>query len=104
MCIRDRPSVSASATIHVSAPAPAAKAGTWKRDGRGWWYRYEDGTYPADTTLAIDGATYRFDAHGYMRTGWVKEQGSWYYHKASGEMCIRDRHGVAELPSCWAQS
>ena len=79
-----QPSVSASATIHVSAPAPAAKAGTWKRDGRGWWYRYEDGTYPADTTLAIDGATYRFDARGYMRTGWVKEQGSWYYHKASG--------------------
>ena len=79
-----QPSVSASATIHVSAPAPTPKAGTWKRDGRGWWYRYEDGTYPADTTLAIDGATYRFDARGYMRTGWVKEQGSWYYHNASG--------------------
>ena len=79
-----QPSVSASATIHVNAPAPAPKAGTWKRDGRGWWYRYEDGTYPADTTLTIDGATYRFDARGYMRTGWVKEQGSWYYHNASG--------------------
>ena len=79
-----QPSVSASATIHVSAPAPAPKAGTWKRDGRGWWYRYEDGSYPADTTLAIDGATYRFDARGYMRTGWVREQGSWYYHSASG--------------------
>ena len=79
-----QPSVSASATIHVSAPAPAPKAGTWKWDGRGWWYRYEDGTYPADATLAIDGATYRFDARGYMRTGWVKEQGSWYYHNASG--------------------
>ena len=82
-----QPSVTASATIHVSAPAPAAKAGTWKRDGRGWWYRYEDGTYPTDTTLAIDGATYRFDARGYMRTGWVEEQGSWYYLKTgSGAM------------------
>jgi len=79
-----QPSVSASATIHVSAPTPTPKAGTWKWDGRGWWYRYEDGTYPADATLAIDGATYRFDARGYMRTGWVKEQGSWYYHNASG--------------------
>ena len=79
-----QPSVSASATIHVSAPAPAPKAGTWKWDGRGWWYRYEDGTYPTDATLAIDGATYRFDARGYMRTGWVREQGSWYYHNASG--------------------
>ena len=82
-----QPSVTASATIHVNAPAPAAKAGTWKRDGRGWWYRYEDGTYPTDTTLAIDGATYRFDPRGYMRTGWVEEQGSWYYLKTgSGAM------------------
>ena len=79
-----QPSVSVSATIHVSAPAPAPKAGTWKWDGRGWWYRYEDGTYPADAALAIDGVTYRFDARGYMRTGWVREQGSWYYHNASG--------------------
>ncbi len=79
-----QPSVSVSATIHVSAPAPAPKAGTWKWDGRGWWYRYEDGTYPTDATLAIDGATYRFDARGYMRTGWVREQGSWYYHTALG--------------------
>ena len=79
-----QPSVSVSATIHVSAPAPAPKAGTWKWDGRGWWYRYEDGTYPTDATLAIDGATYRFDARGYMRTGWVREQGSWYYHNALG--------------------
>ena len=79
-----QPSVSASATIHVSAPTPTPKAGTWKRDGLGWWYRYEDGTYPTDATLAIDGATYRFDGRGYMRTGWVREQGSWYYHSASG--------------------
>ena len=79
-----QPSVSASATIHVSTPAPAPKTGTWKRDGRGWWYRYEDGTYPADTALAIDGQTYRFDARGYMRTGWVFDQGNWYYHGASG--------------------
>ena len=76
--------VSASATIRVEAPAPAPKAGVWKWDGRGWWYRYEDGSYPASETLVIDGATYRFDASGYMRTGWVSEGGQWYYHKASG--------------------
>ena len=76
--------VSASATIRVEAPAPAPKAGVWKWDGRGWWYRYEDGSYPSSATLVIDGATYRFDASGYMRTGWVSEGGQWYYHKASG--------------------
>ena len=76
--------VSASATIRVEAPAPAPKTGAWKWDGRGWWYRYEDGSYPSSATLVIDGATYRFDASGYMRTGWVSEGGQWYYHKASG--------------------
>ena len=76
--------VSASATIHVSAPSPARKAGAWKRNGRGWWYRYEDGSYPADAAVVIDGVTYRFDAAGYMRTGWVKDQGAWYYHSSSG--------------------
>ena len=76
--------VSASATIRVEAPAPAPKTGVWKWDGRGWWYRYEDGSYPSDTALVLDGAAYRFDARGYMRTGWVFEGGQWYYHAASG--------------------
>ena len=76
--------VSASAVVHVEAPAPTPKAGVWKWDGRGWWYRYEDGSYPADATLVIDGVTYRFDESGYMRTGWVKDRGVWYYHNASG--------------------
>ena len=76
--------VSASATIRVEAPAPAPKTGAWKRDGRGWWYRYEDGSDPSSETLVIDGAAYRFDASGYMRTGWVFDGGQWYFHAASG--------------------
>ena len=79
-----QPSVMASATIHVSAPVPAPKAGVWKHDARGWWYRYEDGSFPVDAAVVIDGSTYRFDAAGYMRTGWVFEAGEWYYHEASG--------------------
>ena len=63
---------------------PAPKAGEWKHDGRGWWYRYEDGSYPAGTAVMIDGTTYRFDASGYMRTGWVNEGGQWFYHASSG--------------------
>ena len=63
---------------------PAPKAGEWKHDGRGWWYRYEDGSYPADTAVMIDGTTYRFDASGYMRTGWAFEGGQWFYHASSG--------------------
>ena len=70
-------------TMKVDLKA-APKTGEWKWGARGWWYRYEDGSYPSSAALVIDGSTYRFDAAGYMRTGWVKDQGAWYYHEASG--------------------
>ena len=59
-----QPSVSASVAVRVSAAGPASQAGSWRWDVHGWWYRYEDGSYPSDTTLVLDGATYRFDASG----------------------------------------
>ena len=66
-------------------PAPAPQAGEWKWNGVGWWYRYNDGTYPSNGVAVIDEGTYRFDEHGYMRTGWVWESESWYYHVSSGK-------------------
>ncbi len=62
-------------------PAPS---GAWMLDSIGWWYRNADGTYPANTSMVIDGRTYRFDGRGYMRTGWVMDGGTWYYHDGSG--------------------
>ena len=70
-------------TVKVDLKA-APKTGEWTWGARGWWYRYEDGSYPSNASLVIDGSTYRFDAAGYMRTGWVKDQGAWYYHSLSG--------------------
>ena len=67
-----------------SSPAPEPQTGGWKQDARGWWYVNADGSYPKDQALTIDGTVYRFDASGYMRTGWVKDGGSWYYHTGSG--------------------
>lgn len=66
-------------------PAPAPM-GAWMMDSVGWWYRNADGTYPTNTSMVIDGHTYRFDGRGYMCTGWVMEGGAWYYHDASGAM------------------
>lgn len=54
------------------------------KDAVGWWYRYEDGSYPASASAQIDGAIYRFDARGYMVTGCACEGGQWFYHGASG--------------------
>ena len=67
-----------------SSPAPEPQTGGWKQDARGWWYVNADGSYPKDQALTIGGTVYRFDASGYMRTGWVKDGGSWYYHTGSG--------------------
>ena len=66
------------------APQPHPQAGEWKQDSRGWWYANADGSYPKDQAVTIGGTVYRFDASGYMRTGWVKDGGSWYYHTGSG--------------------
>ena len=68
----------------ASQPQPQPQAGEWKQDSRGWWYRNADGSYPKEQAVTIGGTVYRFDASGYMRTGWVKDGGSWYYHADSG--------------------
>ena len=61
-----------------------ARSGRWVSGAFGWWWRYEDGTYPTSTQLRIDGAIYRFDARGYMVTGWVSEGDHWFYYGPSG--------------------
>lgn len=74
-----------------------AKAGAWVKDAVGWWYRYEDGSYPASMSAQIDGVTYRFDARGYMVTGWALEGGQWFYHGASGAQVA----GWANVNGTW---
>ena len=61
-----------------------AVAGQWVSDALGWWWRNTDGTYPASETLRINGEVYRFDARGYMVTGWASENGHWFYYGVSG--------------------
>ena len=65
---------------------PGSTSGAWEHDSHGWWYRLPDGSWPSSTSMVIDGETYRFDASGHMRTGWVGEAGSWFYHLPSGAM------------------
>ena len=83
--VRQDPHVVTSVAVTVKASSDSAPAqGTWTWSARGWSYRYADGTFPTNTSKTIDGQVYRFDGRGYMRTGWVFEQGSWYYHTSSG--------------------
>ena len=65
-------------------PTPVPQGGAWVSDSVGWWYRYADGSYPAGQAVQIGHSIYRFDARGYMRTGWMSEDGAWFFHDASG--------------------
>ncbi len=55
--------------------------GKWKSDEKGWWYE-DNGWYPRNKWLQIDGQRYYFDSKGYMehecyRNGcWLKKNGA----------------------------
>ena len=53
-----------------------AFAGQWKSDANGWWYQNDNGSYPANTWMWIDGngdgvsESYYFDQNGHY-TNWL---------------------------------
>lgn len=60
--------------------------GTWKVDSKGWWFEYEDNTYPKNIWVKLPSGNYNskeawylFDNSGYMLYSWQKESGNWYY-------------------------
>ena len=68
--------------------------GNWRKDNKGWWYDYGDGTYPKNKWELINGKWYHFDSEGYMETGWLKLSGKWYFLEDSGAMAtgwIKDK-------------
>ncbi len=63
------------------------KHGEWTVDEFGGVrYLAEDGTYPADRWVLIDGFRYRFDANGYRLTGWHYEGGNYIYFDGEGRL------------------
>lgn len=83
----------AAAGSIVAAPVSAG----WVESGSGWWYQYDDGSYPADSWAEIGGKWYLFDANGYMLTGWQQVDGVWYYLNGGGDMAT----GWKQLGSTW---
>ena len=69
----------------------------WKQTSTGWWYQYEDGTYPKSEWKEINGIWYHFNEKGYMETGWIKLNDTWYYLKSSGAMVT----GWLQIDSDW---
>ncbi len=56
----------------------------WHDDETGRWYRNADGTFYSSGFQEIDGATYCFDDHGYIETGWVTRGVQDYYFNEDG--------------------
>ena len=65
--------------------------GTWKRDNKGWWFEFKDGTYPAGEKtsdqngeklgwIQKDGKWWAFGSDGYLKSGWAQDNasGKWY--------------------------
>ena len=63
----------------------------WIKNTVGWWYRYKDGSWPAncfaDLRWSQGISTFYFNERGYMMTGWKKVDGKWYFFdEKSGAM------------------
>ena len=58
-----------------------AFAGGWQQDSIGWWWQNDDGTWPANTWVWLDGdgdgalQCYYFDGNGYMLSNAVTSDG-----------------------------
>ena len=62
--------------------------GSWKQDGRGWWFAKLDGSYPADGWFECSWngkkGWYHFNAEGYMETGWFTDKDGHTYFLHDG--------------------
>lgn len=72
-----------STTRKTSLASTFTLEGFWKRNEKGWWFEAKDGSYPKSSWKLIgwNGKQqwYHFDENGYMQTGWIKDNGIWYY-------------------------
>ena len=60
--------------------------GTWQQDEVGFKYVMEDGTYPADMWIDIEGFTYHMDSEGHRAVGWYQEGDYMFYFNEGGEL------------------
>lgn len=76
----------AIASTIVSSIAPVSAYAEWLQDSQNNWSWTENGSN-ATGWKEINGAWYKFDANGKMKTGWIKDtDGKWYNLAPSGEM------------------
>ena len=80
-----------SKTLTFNIPYQGEEKEGWVKNTIGWWYRYKDGSWPADCMVELPWSqgidTFCFNRRGYMVTGWQKIDGKWYFFdEKSGAM------------------
>ena len=71
--------------LHAEKPrlAKAPIKPCWKKNSKGWWYEYDDGSYPKNEWKIINNKWYHFDKYGYMdESKWIGD----YYVGNDGAM------------------
>ena len=73
---------SGRATVKADIKTAGAD-GAWFQDANGWKCKAADGTWYTncwkELTYQNEKSWYRFDAQGYLVTGWYLDNGEWYY-------------------------
>ena len=87
----------AAILIFTCAVPQTVNAASWQHDSSGWWYQYDNGSYPKNQWKYINGHYYWFDSNGYMATYWRVVGGKWHYFGADGA----ERYGWLKLGSTW---
>lgn len=83
-------STESSSSDVLEVVATSNPKGFWKRNAKGWWFEYPDGSYPTSKWVQINGREYCFDSKGYLYTDcFIKsadyaKNGKIYYVDKSG--------------------
>lgn len=81
-----------SAVMLTCMPMTSFALAGWQDDSNGYWYQYDDGSYPVSRWEKFRDAWYYFDETGYVKTGWFQYHDSWYYADKYGHMRTEPLH------------
>lgn len=87
---------SSSATVVAGTRSVQSSpgAGKWEQDERGWYYQNSDGSFAKSAWRQIRGKWYHFNEEGYMETGLITVDGTFYFLEEDGAMISNESRTV----------